>query len=403
MILRLAALFFFIQLVLPINLHFLIQEEEPAIVDPQVQPEFGQQITFQARVVPPDQVEKLLVYITPASQPTVWESMTVDEQGQATLTVDVRRLPLAPFSTVNYRFEAILKDGQIISGEQLSFEYDDTRFEWQQQTDGLFQVYWYGEDVTLGQEILNVAEAGLERARGLLDVEPPAPIRIYAYTSSRDLQSALQLVTQYWIAGHASPELGMILISVPGGPEKNLELQRQIPHEIMHLLQYQVTGSQFTRQAVWLLEGMSSLAELYPNPEYIRVLEESARQNDLLPMETLCTSFPADAGLAFRSYAQSESFVNFLHTNYGTESLRQLMDEYHNGLGCKEGITAVYGETLIQLEYRWKQEALGINPGGLALRRLSPYLFLGLLIILPAAVALWPYQPRRQESAIEQD
>ncbi len=398
MILRLAALLLLIQLAFPMPRVVMAQEEEPVIADPQVQPEFGQQITFQASIVPPGEVEKVLVYITPAGQPTVWESMTVDEQGHATLTVDVRRLPLAPFSTVNYRFEAILKDGQTISGESLSFEYDDTRFDWQQQSDGVFQVHWYGEDATLGQQILNVAEAGLERAQGLLDVELPAPVRIYAYTSARDLQSALQLAAQSWVAGHASPELGMILISVPGGPEKNLELQRQIPHEIMHLLQHQVTGSQYTRQPVWLLEGMSSLAELYPNPEYARVLEDTARQNDLLPMETLCDAFPADAGLAFRSYAQSESFVNFLHASFGTNDLRRLMDAYQDGLGCKEGVAAVYGETLSQLEYRWKQEALGINPGGLALRRLSPYLLLGLLIILPAALALWPYRSKRRDA-----
>jgi hypothetical protein len=395
----LAALLVLVTLAAPSSLRSALQQDDPAIVDPEVQPEFGQQITFRARIEPADGVEKMLVYITPAGQPTAWEAMTLNAQGQAAMQVDVRRLSLVPFSTINYRFEAHLENGDVVSGEPMSFQYDDTRFDWQRKAGGIFEVYWYGGEVTLGQEILDIAGTGFERSQGLLDVEPPASIRIYAYASPRDLQTALQLAAQSWVAGHASPELGMILISLKSGPEKKLELQRQIPHEIMHLFQYQVTGIQYTRQPAWLLEGMASLAELYPDPEYRRVLEETARQNDLLPMETLCASFPPEAGLAFRSYAQSESFVGFLHTSYGTADLRRLMDAYQDGLGCAEGLAAVYGSSLSQLEYRWKQETLGINPGGLALRRLSPYLFLGLLIVLPALLALWPYHPRRQAAA----
>jgi len=394
----LAGLLILLQLAFPSVPRLTQLPSDLTFSDSQAQPVFGQHITFQTRIEPPAEIEKVLVYITPSGQPTVWEAMSLDQQGRAVLQVDVRRLSLPPFSTINYRFEAILRDGQTFSSQPQSFQYQDDRFEWQAKTGGIFEVYWYGGDVTLGQEILNVAEAGLEAAQELLPVDPPALIRIYAYTSSLDLQSALQLAPQSWVAGHASPELSMILISVPTGPEKKLELQRQIPHEIMHLLQYQVTGRQYERQPMWLLEGMASLAELYPSPEYQRVLEATARGNEILPMESLCAAFPPEAGLAFRSYAQSESFVSYLHSNFGTAALRDLMEQYQNGLGCKEGFAAAFDVPLSQFEYRWKQEVLGINPGGLALRRLSPYFLLGLIIILPAALALWPY-PRRQENS----
>jgi hypothetical protein len=325
--------------------------------------------------------------------------MEVDEQGAASARVDTRRLTLSPFSRIHYRFEATLEDGSNISSASFSFEYDDQRFEWQTVESGVIQVHWYGEDAALGQEILNIAQDALQSAQGLLNAPPPEPLRIYAYTSSQDLQSALQLAGQSWAAGHAAPELGMILISVPTGPERKLELERQLPHEIMHLLQYQVMGNQFVQQPVWLIEGMASLAELYPNPEYRRVLEATAASDELLPMETLCAAFPREAGAAFLAYAQSESFTRFLQEKYGTPGLRGLVEQYANGLGCEEAVSAAYGTSLGQLEYRWKQESLGINSGGLAVRNLSPYLLVSLLVLVPAAAAFWPYRPRPVKQA----
>jgi hypothetical protein len=398
----LAALIIIIQITTPALLGARIQASTAGQVpveinDQTVEYEFGQEINFSAQIaIGEAQVSEMLVFITPEGQATVWEEMDVDQDGLATQSVDARRLPLFPFSRVEYRFEARLDDGSALSSETFWFDYEDNRFNWHSSENGIFQVFWYGFDITLGQEILNIAQSGLQKAQTVLAVSPPEPLRIYAYTSSRDLQSALQLSGQSWVAGHATPELGMILISVPSGPEKKLELERQIPHEILHLLQYQIIGSDFPNQPIWLIEGMASLAELYPNPEYRRVLESTAASDNLIPFSELCASFPREAHNAFRAYAQSESFTRFLHEKYGNEKLRQLMDQYHSGLGCEEGVAAVYGVSLSQMEYRWKQEALGIDTGQLAMQNLSPYLLLGFLVIIPAALGLLPLRSRKK-------
>jgi hypothetical protein len=157
-------------------------------------------------------------------------------------------------------------------------------------------------------------------------------------------------------------------------------------------LQYQVMGSNYFSQPVWLVEGMASLAELRPNPEYDRVLKEAAAAQQIIPFSSLCTTFPQDAGAAFQAYAQSESFVSFLQEKYGSSGLSSLIEQYKNNLGCSDGVKAVFGVSLDQLEYRWKQEALGINIGGLVLSNLSPYLLIALLLLLPAGLAFLPYR-----------
>ena len=373
-------------------LHLLLpaQQSAPVIIDLGVEPQFGEQIEFHVQVQPLEDVRELLVYITPEGQPTVWQSIDLsgaDEDGQIVQQVDVRQLALYPFSRVSYRYEAVMQDGSKVEGAQGSFQYDDDRFNWQSLESGIFEINWYGDPI-LGQMIANIAIDGLQSAQNILKVTPPAPVRLYAYTASRDLQTAMQMTDQPWVAGHASPEVGLVLISVSEGPEKRLELERQIPHEIMHILQYQVMGGGFTNQPVWLVEGMASLAEAYPNPEYRSVLESASEAGTLVPFRSLCAAFPRDAGGAFQAYAQSESFVRFLYTRYGATGLRELIDQYQNGLGCTEGFSTALNIPLEQAEYRWKQETLGVNVGRLVFSNLLPYLLLSLLIIVPAGAAI---------------
>jgi hypothetical protein len=168
----------------------------------------------------------------------------------------------------------------------------------------------------------------------------------------------------------------------------------------MHVLQYQVMGANFTSQPIWLVEGMASLVEVYPNPEYRIVLENTIESGNLIPMRSLCSTFPRDAGGAFQAYAQSESFVRFLYTKYGGSGLRNLINQYQNGLGCEEGFSAALEVPLSQAEYRWQQEALGLNMGGLVFSNLSPYLLIGLLLLLPAALAFFPY--REKTASVEE-
>jgi hypothetical protein len=401
------ALLFFLNFPLH-GLPFSMVHTPAAQTDPVITPlepasQFGEQITFRVRIQPVDNVKELVVFITPEGQATVWQRINLDQgnnQGEFIQTIKARQLTLFPFSQVAYRFEVILKDNRPLSSETRSFTYEDNRFVWQNLKDGIFNIYWNSTDPTLGQEIDNIAKQGLQRGQQLLDVQPPDTLRIYAYTKSADLQEALQLTSQPWVAGHATPELAMIMISIPSGPEKTLELRRQIPHEIMHILQYQVMGKSYSQQPVWLVEGMASLTELSDNPEYRTVLKATDPQQ-IIPFRTMCIMFPREAAPAFQAYAQSQSFVSFLQQKFGTSGLMKLVEAYKNGVGCEEGVYSAVGFSLNQLEYRWEQEVLGINVGGLAFSNLLPYLLICLLILVPAALAFLAPRFTRPESSEE--
>ena len=98
-------------------------------------------------------------------------------------------------------------------------------------------------------------------------------VRIYVYNTANDLKGALP-GTQSWIAGQSAPDLGVILLSIPIGPEDQLELERQLPHELMHVLLYRLLGEKTANLPAWLVEGLASISEIYPNPEYAAALDE---------------------------------------------------------------------------------------------------------------------------------
>ena len=58
------------------------------------------------------------------------------------------------------------------------------------------------------------------------------------------------------------------------------------------------------------------------------------------------------------------------------------MNVYKDGVGCQEGFETAFNIPLSQLEYRWQQEALGVDAEWLALENLSPYFLLFLLLTI---------------------
>src|SRR5208283_445419 len=102
---------------------------------------------------------------------------------------------------------------------------------------------------------------------------------------------------------------------------------------------YRSLGDGFNRLPTWLEEGIASMEELYPNPDYANALEVAGKNNSLLSFEDLCASFPADSGRAYLAFAESQSFVRFLRDTYGNTGIVALTKAYADGLDCNLGAT----------------------------------------------------------------
>jgi len=336
-------------------------EGEFDILDPQVKYAFGEFIEFNATVVSSNPIERVEVFYRPVDGPETYV-------GQAELAGDaisylhvIGETPgsIPVFSSVEYRYRVTFKDGEAALSLVYYFDYLDNRFDWQTLEDESFRVFWVGDDMVFGQAVLDSARSGLKRIHLQMDFPDPQPIDIYVYPGSADLQSALQLSGFTLVAGHANPELGVVMVSLAPGITQSLEINRQVPHELMHIMLYQKYGSRYAFFPTWLSEGLASMAEANPDPDFRILLQDAVENNLLLPIESLCSGFRLEASLFYLSYAEAESFSRYLYDNYGASGMEDLLDHYADGVECTRAPQIVYGQSLSRLEGRWQQSLVG--------------------------------------------
>lgn len=354
------------------------------VVEARAEHRFGEEVRFFARIQSPIPIQNASVTFRTADGPAQTQPMSVNADGTADYRYDARLNLLPPFARIVYWFDVTLSDGTRFTSQQFDFVYSDNRFAWQTLEDSGLRVHWYEGDAAFGSAALDAARRGAEAARALVPMEFTGTVDVYVYANTADLQSALDLGGQVWVEGHASPELGVVMLSVTPGPEQSNTLERQAPHELTHVLMYQSLGAGYSRLPVWLTEGMAKNAELVPNPDMDAALAAAVDSNSLLPLSELCAAFPPDTGRAFLAYAESKSFVRFLLDNYGTTGLSALISAYADGMDCEEGARRALEQPLSQLEVRWRESTLGENRSGVVAVNLFPYiLVLGLVLFVP--------------------
>ncbi len=359
---------------------------------------FGQQITFLARLTSDTPIQQAFISFREVTdQNTRVVPLTLGADGSTAYQYDASQHLIPPFAVIEFSYQATLTNNQSVSTGPFYFRYDDNRFAWKELNDESVIVHWYNGDDAFGQAALDAARAGLQGISQTFPVALNPPVDVYIYANFDDLVSSLTLGGRQWEAGHADPSLGIGMLAVAPSDTQSIDLQQLVPHELTHIMLYRFLGNGFNSLPTWLEEGIASMEELYPNPDYASALDAASKNNSLLSFSDLCTSFPADSGRAYLAFAESQSFVRFLRDTYGSTGLVALTQAYADGLDCDLGATRAVGVPLNQLEARWRESVLGQNIIGVASQNLLPYLIiLGLTLIVPIWGAIGIIVARRK-------
>jgi hypothetical protein len=348
--------------------------------------QFGQQITFVATVKSPFPIQNASILILDDSQGTAQtEPLEIQSDGHSEFHFDTNQNPLHPFANVKWHYQFAFSDGSTAQSETYSVRYIDNRFKWQTLKSGPLQVNWYDRDAKFGQVALQAIQSGLGSVSNMIAVDLAQPIEFFIYANADDLRATLSSSSQDWIAGHADPALGVVMVVIEPGAQQNITMEQRIPHELMHVMMYRALNAGYANIPAWFNEGMATLAEMYPNTDYDRVLKDASSGNTLIPLDTLCASFPADMSQAFLAYAESRSFTNYLQQTYGSTGLLKLATSYAGGADCDHGTELAFGLPLSNLEAKWRSSILGQNAWLPALQNMTPYL------VLLCAVLFFPF------------
>ncbi len=345
--------------------------------------EFGKTLIITATISQPDNIKNLTVSLEPENLQARQILAEIENNTQIKATYDLQTNSIDPFSRVYFWFNAELQNGSIISSPSFWFDYIDNRLEWKSNTSKLFQIFWVNGDSKYGQNIQLVAKNGLEQATMLLPLAPSIPIEIYIYPDIASLNSIFSTDSELWVNGRALLKANRIIVVDEPPLEDITDLERSIPHEIMHLLQFQVLGANYAYAPTWLLEGLASQAELYANSDRERILAKAIKTSSLTPLNTLCLSISPDPEQANIDYAHSASLVHYIQNTYGNQIFLTLLEGASSGKDCNSLVNASLGISLQRLEDEWLA-SVSDNPPTTTLRQLTPYLW----IFIPGVLAI---------------
>jgi Peptidase MA superfamily len=370
------------------------------VVDSGADYDFGKQMTFRLVAESPAGVSQATLFVDTGDESATsvtQADFTPGDQITAEVVRDLQQQPVRPFSPVTYWWRIEDGTGDQVDSDRATFLYEDNRFNWQTTQRGPVTAHWYAGDLAYGQAAADAGALALPRIARDLGVDPVERVDVYVYSSVDALQTGLQLNGRTWVAGHADPDLGVVLIAVPPGPESILAFDRDLPHELTHVLIYRATAPNYDSVPFWLNEGLAVLHETQPNPTYRVVLERAQHGNHLLPLSTLCGGFPLDAQEASLAYAESASLAGYVRDNYGSAALVDLLHAYADGATCEGGVQRVLHTSLAGLETGWTRAVFNTDPLRTLLVDVGPW---ALLFLIPAlALAGFLFVPRRVAGA----
>ena len=357
--------------------------------------QFGESASIYADLNTSVNIDESFINIYTENKPISVLPLEISSENTIDQSINLSKLGIDPFTRVYYWFVFQYGENQSFTSPSYWFDYVDNRFDWKfRQTEGI-EIYWQTGDEIFVQSVYNTVKTSLEAVSEVLNAQIETPLQVVIYPNAVDLQSALQITGQQWVAGHANPEIGKVFISLQNGQNQLLELERQLPHEIMHLAEYQIAGPSYLQQPAWLKEGLASSIELYPNPDFQRIVNAAVENGTLVPISQFCSDFPTESSSSFLAYAQSKSFVKYLQNLSGNDTLQNLILTYRNGTSCEQGFKTVYGISLSEADANWKNETFGIKNNEFNLFGTTlPFFIIG-FIILGAIVIILIFRKKK--------
>lgn len=261
------------------------------------------------------------------------------------------QLLVIPFTEVVYWWQVQDATGEQLTTEPWRILTSDDRFDWQELADEGITVHWYRGGDQFGRALLAVSQATLGRLQKDLGVQVQQPIHMYVYATLTETGDFGRVDGEEWLGQEqtVAPNLAFAVIPPRG---RGYAMMRSLSaHQVTRLALTQTVAD----APHWLVEGLAVGYEERPAPDYFQALSQALRGRRVIPLEALCQSWDPAA----LRYGESASVVLYIRDEYGPEAITDLLAAYRDGASCQEGVQAVLGVTLEQLQTQWEASLQG--------------------------------------------
>ena len=327
---------------------------------------FGKNLLFQLEAQSSADINKVEVVLQFDGIPGVFRGTAKFDAGkkiQATYDWNLVQKYLPPGVSGQFWWEIEDSAGNKKSSDKKSFRVEDTRFKWQKLADQRFALYWYGGDAAFGKAIFDRAIEAMDALQKDTGVTIEQQMQIFLYDKREDFMNALGPTTNDWVGGRAYWEYSITLINVSSN-----DLAYGLvatPHELTHLILHLKLGDiGVASMPQWTNEGLAMYYEMVPPalvPNDEALLKRAIQNDTLLPLRTLVGNFATDPNIAYLSYAQSFSVIDFMYRRYGKDKMAQLLTELKQGGAFDDIFRKVLGVDTEGLEAAWRQD-IGAKP-----------------------------------------
>jgi len=204
-------------------------------------------------------------------------------------------------------------------------------------------------DALLVNEISNFLEDTYQQLGGRFEAYPSTPFVVVLYPRQQFFR-----VTDmpYWAGGVND---GKIKLPMKGIDTITNDLREVLIHELTHSF---VRFKTAENCPVWLQEGLAQNSEGKTlGPDGMEALSQLILRKQLPSISDLTGGFTGEnSAVAAVLYAQSLSFTEFLINHYPAYQMNELLENLGKGSDLDEAFQDAYGESLSELDGRWRKE-----------------------------------------------
>lgn len=225
--------------------------------------------------------------------------------------------------------------------------------------------YTVADDLSSAKEILSAAEKCYERVSRNIGFSRYTDFwtwdkRVKIILFPDQISYARFTGQKQWSKAYASRDSKLfrdrVIVTFTGQPEMFSEI---LPHEIAHLVLWDLLEERAVNAPIWFEEGVAQLAEQGKRQVVQEMMLPVAAAGNHIPFNVfkdLKIAELTDDVQVSLFYAQSLSVVIFLIEKYGQDAFYRLSKELRDGRSFEEALARSYGgifSSMEELENRW--------------------------------------------------